>query len=114
MFDYDDFYTLQPNSTCADCSRDFSCHEETPNPRYCDACSDRRDAHTTLLETRFVMAKALQGKSPLAPALTLTSGEIAFCVALLGMGVTLEKAIDKIQTQRARQPLPFFGGGEAA
>ena len=107
-----DCYDIQPNATCQDCSVDYSRAEDDTTP-YCDACSDRRDAHTSLLQTRFIMAKALANKSPLAPALKLTSGEIASCVALLGIGVTLEKAIDKIQTQRSRQPLPFVGG-EAA
>lgn len=103
MFDYREFYDVQPNATCADCSVDFSCHEETPSPRYCDACSDRRDAHTDL-QARFVMAKALQGASPLAGAPKLTAGELAFCVAMIGNGWTLQKAIDKIQVQRGRLP----------
>lgn len=109
--DYTDFYDLAPNSTCADCGVDCSRPEDAPLPRYCDACSDRRDAHTTMLQHRLVMAKALHGSSALAGAPKLTAGEIAFCVALLGNGVTLEKAIDRIQAQRNR--LPFFGG-EAA
>jgi hypothetical protein len=63
-----------------------------------------------LLERRLVMAKALAQPSALAGAPKLTSGEIAFCVALLGLGWTLQRAIDKVQTQRGR--LPF--GSEVA
>lgn len=110
--DLDSCYDVQPNATCLDCGADFSRAEDDPGP-YCDPCSDRRDAHTTLLQTRFVMAKALHGASPLAGAPKLTAGELAFAVAMIGNGWTLAKALDKIQAQRARRPLPFFGG-EAA
>lgn len=99
-----DCYDVQPNATCLDCGGDFSRAEDDPNPAYCDPCSDRRDAHTTLLQTRFVMAKALHGASPLAGAPKLTAGELAFTVAMIGNGWTLAKAIDKIQAQRSRLP----------
>lgn len=107
--DLDSCYDVQPNATCTDCSADYSRGEEDPTTT-CDRCSDRRDAHTTLLEGRLVMAKALARATAGVPAPVLTSGEISFCVALLGLGWTLQRAMNKIQTQRDR--LPF--GSEVA
>jgi hypothetical protein len=102
--DHHDVYDIQPNATCQDCGQDFSRAEDDPGP-YCDACSDRRDAHTTMLEHRLVMAKALVGKSALAAAPKLTSGEMSLAVALLGLGWSLERVIDDIQ--KHRRSLPF-------
>jgi hypothetical protein len=109
--DFDSCYEVPPNATCSDCGADYSRAEGDPTTT-CDPCSDRRDAHTTLLERRLVMAKALVKKSPLADAPKLTSAELAFCVAMLGNGWTLQRAIDKIQVQRGR--LPFASGSEVA
>lgn len=107
--DFDSWYDVPPNATCTDCGADYS-RGEDDRTTTCDPCSDRRDAHTTLLERRLVMAKALVGKSALAGAPKLTSGELAFCVAMLGNGRTLQWAIDRVQVQRGR--LPF--GSEVA
>lgn len=99
-----DTFDVQPNATCLDCGADFSRAEDDPGPATCDPCSDRRDAHTTLLEHRLVMAKALQASSALGNTPKLTAGELAFAVAMIGNGWTLQKAIDKIQAQRNRLP----------
>lgn len=106
---FDSYYDMRPNATCSDCGADFSRAENDPGT-LCDACSDRRDAHTDLLQRRLVMAKALEPSTALAHAPKLTSGEIRFCVAMLGKGWTLQRAIEKIQVQRGR--LPF--GSEVA
>jgi hypothetical protein len=107
---FDAFYDLQPNATCADCGTDYSRADNDPS-HYCDGCSDRRDAHTSMLERRLTMAAAKL--KPGIPAPKLTSSEIAFCVALLGQGWPLDKAIDRVQVLRSR--LPFTPTtGEAA
>ena len=49
--------SLEPNATCTDCGVAYSKAEMDPTT-WCDACSDRRDAHTDLLEIR-LMAKAV-------------------------------------------------------
>jgi len=49
---------LRPNATCTDCGADYSKADTDPTT-WCDACSDRRDAHTALLEIRFLAAKVL-------------------------------------------------------
>lgn len=107
--DLDSCYDVQPNATCLDCGADFSRAESDPGG-HCDDCSDRRDAHTSMLEHRLVMAKALHGASALVGAPKLTAAELAFTVAMIGNGWTLAKAIDRVQAQRSR--LPF--GSEAA
>jgi hypothetical protein len=58
MFDYDEFYDIQPNAECVDCGAAFSRAEDDRGPKTCDTCSDRRDAHTTRLERRLAMVKA--------------------------------------------------------
>ncbi len=40
------------NATCQDCGMDFS-RAYDDQGRWCDGCSDRRDAHTSALEIRF-------------------------------------------------------------
>lgn len=107
--DHSDVYDVRPNATCVDCGTDYSRAENDPGT-YCDGCSDRRDAHTDLLQRRLKMATAsTRGSS--APK--LTPSEISLVVALLGNGYTLDKAIDRIQVLRGR--LPFTPStGEAA
>jgi len=58
---YDDLDAddVQPNAECSDCGRDYSKADHDPTT-WCDACSDRRDAHTSAIEIR--MAKAALGK----------------------------------------------------
>lgn len=107
--DLDSCYDVQPNATCTDCGVDFSRGENDPGT-LCDPCSDRRDAHTSMLARRLVMAKALHPSAALASAPTLTAAEMSLAVALLGHGWPLQRAIDKIQVQRGR--LPF--GSEVA
>lgn len=106
MFNYDEFYDVPANATCVDCGTDYSRATNDPG-HYCDGCSDRRDAHTSMLERRLTMAVAKVGGTPLPK---LTPSEIALCVTLLGNGWTLQKAIDRIQA--LRPSLPF--GHEAA
>jgi hypothetical protein len=103
-----DCYDVQPNATCTVCSVDVS-RGQSDTSTCCDACSDRRDAHTSMLEHRLVMAKATS-RAALVGAPKMTSGELAFCVAVLGLGWPLARAIDRVQAQRNR--LPF--GKEAA
>jgi len=107
MFSPDDYTDdVRPNATCTDCGTDYSRADHDPST-YCDGCSDRRDAHTSMLERRLRMATVTaQG----AAAPRMTPSEIALCVALMGNGYTLEKAIARVQVLRAR--LPF--GNEAA
>lgn len=105
MFSPDDYSDdVRPNATCTDCGADFS-RADHDRGTLCDPCSDRHDAHTSMLERRLVMAKAT---TPAAPK--LTPSELALCVALLGNGYTLERAIARVQVLRVR--LPF--GNEAA
>lgn len=101
-----DFYDLRPNATCTDCGVDFHRNDNDPHPStVCQTCSDRRDAHTTMLERRLRMAKAsLHPSAVLAAAPKLTSGELALAVALIGNGFSLQQAIDKIQAQRGTLP----------
>jgi hypothetical protein len=96
-----DTYTddVLPNATCTDCGADFSRADHDPGT-LCDPCSDRRDAHTSMLERRLVMAKA----TPPARPIILTPAEIALCVALIGLGWKLSHAIERVQDQRARLP----------
>lgn len=109
--DLDSCHDVQPNATCTDCGADFSRGENDPTTT-CDPCSDRRDAHTTRLQRRLVMAKVLQHPSAaLAHAPKLTAGEMSFCVAMLGNGWTLQRAIDQVQVQRGTLP---FSGSEVA
>jgi hypothetical protein len=48
---------IQPNASCTDCGVDYAKADADPTT-WCDPCSDRRDAHTTAMEIRF-MAKAV-------------------------------------------------------
>jgi len=97
FLDVDD---VRPNATCTDCGSDYSRADHDPTT-LCDTCSDRRDAYTSQLQRRLQMAKAFSRKTHVP---TLTASELALCVALLGNGYTLEKAIDRIQTLRGRLP----------
>jgi len=95
---------LRPNASCTDCGADYSKADHDPTTT-CDACSDRRDAHTSRLERRLRMATARP------PVPVLTPAEIALSVALLGCGYTLQQTIDRIQVNRAKRPL---SGSEVA
>jgi hypothetical protein len=57
-------YDLRPNATCTDCGADFSKADADPGT-LCDRCSDQRDAHTSLLELRLLMAKARRSTRPI-------------------------------------------------
>lgn len=104
MFRPDDYSDdVRPNATCVDCGTDYSRATNDPGT-YCDGCSDRRDAHTSMIEHRLVMAKAFHGSAALAAAPKLTPSEMSLCVALLGNGYTLQKAIDRVQVLRSRLP----------
>ena len=87
----------RPNATCTDCSADFS-RADHDLGTLCDACSDRHDAHTSMLERRLTMATA----RPATPQ--LTPSEISLCVALMGQGWTLMASIERVQTLRSRLP----------
>jgi hypothetical protein len=99
---HDDAYPddVRPNATCSDCSGDYSRADDDPST-LCDACSDRRDVHTSRLERRLVMAKAQIARGP---RITLTPRELMLCVVLLGRGNTLAQAIDRIQARRGSLP----------
>lgn len=94
-----DCYDVQPNATCSDCGVDYSKGEHDPTT-LCDACSDRRDVHTSRLEHRLVMAKAQVARV----RISLTPRELMICVVLLGRGVPLQRAIDRIQARRSTLP----------
>jgi hypothetical protein len=71
----------------------------------CPACRDRRDAHTSALQRRFLRAQRPE------PRLTLTAPELVEVVRLLGLGLTVPCAMDRIQARRAS--LPFDEKGVA-
>lgn len=101
MFRPDDYADdVRPNATCVDCGTDYSRATNDPGT-YCDGCSDRRDAHTSMLQHRLKMATA---RTPASAAPRLTPSELVLCVALLGNGYTLAKAIDRVQVLRSRLP----------
>jgi hypothetical protein len=57
-------------------------------------------------------AQILLDGLPVKLPIRLTPSELAYCVTLLGKGVPLEQAIDRIQAQRPT--LPFQDPPEAA
>jgi hypothetical protein len=52
----DDAYDVRPNAVCEDCGASYGKGDHDPTT-LCDRCSDQRDAHTSLLELRLMMAQ---------------------------------------------------------